>query len=321
MGHSPIEPQLANFNLDAIDEALIACLKQDGRQSLASLGSQVGLTGDSVSDRLENLTKNGAIRVTCSVNPGLLGYRTIALVGVNVRGPAEVIAQELSEVAEFDFVVCAAGQFDILIEAVCVDELSLLRTLDAHLRAREDVVGLSVFDYLDVFKFSGEGNSAMESSGPVSVPQLDDIDFKIIRSLQENGRASFQEISDDCNIPYQTARRRAKTLLDSQVLIPQTLTNRLLNNGALVAGVSLKTNGVVSEIASQLAELPEVEIVVQTTGPFDLMLEVACADRSHLANLVGTVISGISGVLTTETTIYQKVVKLPQAWTGLVRQI
>ena len=78
--------------LDELDRKLIEVLKLDGRESLATIGSQIGLTGDSVKDRLDRLTAEGVIKVTCSVDPKVLGFNSIALVGVKVTGSAEQIA-------------------------------------------------------------------------------------------------------------------------------------------------------------------------------------------------------------------------------------
>jgi Lrp/AsnC family transcriptional regulator for asnA, asnC and gidA len=119
--------------IDAIDKALIAELRADGRQSLAKLGEVVGLTGDSVRDRLTKLTTDGVLTVTCSVDPRVLGFRSITLIGIKVRGRALDIAESLAEVSEFDFVGCTAGEYDILVEAVCRDELHLLSVVDEHI--------------------------------------------------------------------------------------------------------------------------------------------------------------------------------------------
>jgi Lrp/AsnC family transcriptional regulator for asnA, asnC and gidA len=97
--------------------------------------------------------------------------------------------------------------------------------------------------------------------------------------------------------------------------------NRLVEGTAVVAGVNLRTTGPIERVAEELLALREVEIAVFTTGSFDLMLEVACKDREHLAKLVGKTIPSINGVLSTETSIYQRVLKLPQSWSGLVRKM
>ena len=307
--------------LDAVDHRLIDELKKDGRQGLAKIGEVVGLTGDSVKDRLSKLTNDGVIKVTCSVDPHVLGFKSITLLGIKVVGKAEEIASELVSVPEFDFVCCVAGEYDILVEAVCRDDLHLLKVVDEFLRARKDVASVSSHNYLAVLKFEPAGNSLSTAAAGADVPELDEIDLKIIKALQEDGRATFQEIAELIGMPYQTTRRRAKALLESKTVQPETLVNRLVEGTAVVAAVNLRTSGPIAPIAEQLLLLPEVEIAVFTTGAYDLMLEVACRDRDHLAKLVGDLIPSVRGVLSTETSIYQRVLKLPQSWSGLVRKM
>jgi Lrp/AsnC family transcriptional regulator for asnA, asnC and gidA len=306
--------------LDELDRKLIDVLKLDGRESLATIGAKIGLTGDSVKDRLDRLTAEGVIKVTCSVNPKVLGFHSIALLGVKVSGSAEQIAAELTSISEFDFVCCVSGEYDILVEAVCRDDLHLLRVVDQYLRSRPDVSSVSSHNYLSVLKFQPAGSP--EETKTV-VPQnlvVEDVDRKIIRALQEDGRASFQDIAELIGVAYQTTRRRAKALLEGKIVRSETLVNRLIEGTAVVAGVNLRTTGPIAEIAEKLLSLPEVEIAVVTSGRFDLLLEVACKDRDHLATLVGSVLPSISGIASSETFIYQRVLKLPQSWSGLVRK-
>lgn len=306
--------------IDEVDRKLIDALRQDGRQSLANLGSEIGLSGDSVKDRLDRLTSYGILKVTCTVDPKLLGFASITLIGIKVTGPAEPIAEALAKVKEFDFVACTAGEFDIIAEAVCSSDAHLLEVLDRHIRARHDVASLVAFSYLDVLKFLPGREEQKPEPQIRAIGPIDDVDRRIIQELQIDGRLSFQELAERIDHPYQTTRRRARTLLETGVIRPEVLVNRLVEGTAIIAGVHLRTSGPIPEIAKELGKLPEVEVAVLTTGSFDLMLEVACRDREHLARLVGDVIPGIPGVVSTETNIYLRVVKLPQSWLGLVRQ-
>ncbi|MFZ4485253.1 MAG: Lrp/AsnC family transcriptional regulator [Candidatus Nanopelagicales bacterium] len=306
--------------LDDTNRSLIDALRGDGRMGLAALGAEVGLSGDAVRERLRRLTQEGVVKVTCSLDPRLLGFSTLALLGVNATGPAEQIAEELADVPEFDLVGCTAGRFDLFVEAVCRDERHLLQTVDRHLRSRADVASVTSFNYLEVQKFSPSGTPSTDRVPDNEVPHLSDSELEVIAVLQEDGRASFQDIADRTGVSYQMARRRAKALLDSGVVRVETVVNRLVEGTAVVAAVGLRTSGPIRQITPRIIELPEVEVAVLTTGPFDLLLDVACRDRAHLAEFAGEILPSIPGVESTETTIYQRFTKLPQSWSGLVRQ-
>jgi Lrp/AsnC family transcriptional regulator for asnA, asnC and gidA len=307
--------------LDDTDRALIDSLRLDGRMGLAALGAEVGLSGDAVRERLRRLTTDGIVQITCSVDARLLGFHTLALLGLNVRGSARRIGEELAKVQEFDLVGCTSGRFDLFVEAVCRDEVHLLETIDEHIRERGDVVGVTTFTYLDVLKFEPAGAMLPSSAPETPITELGPAELEVIAVLRADGRASFQEIADRTGVSYQMARRRTKALLDSGTVRVETVVNRLVEGTAVVAGVGLRTTGPIHKITPRILKLPEVEVAVLTTGPFDLLLDVACRDNTHLASVVGEVLPSIPGVEATETTIYQQFLKLPQSWSGLVRQI
>lgn len=305
--------------LDSIDHGLIDALRRDGRIGLSSLGALVGLSGDATRERLRRLTSEGVVQITCSVDAQLMGFRTLALLGLNVTSPARQVGAELAQVREFDLVGCTAGRYDLFVEAVCRDELHLLETVDHYIRAREDVSAVTTFTYLDVLKFQPAGSTVHSSHVDAGRADISPADLEVIEVLRADGRASFQEIADRTGVSYQMARRRAKALLDSGVVRVETVVNRLVEGTAVGAAVGLRTAGPIRAITPHVIELPEVEVAVLTTGPFDLLLDVACRDSSHLAQIVGETLPSIPGVESTETTIYQQLLKLPQSWSGLVR--
>ncbi|MEM8837503.1 MAG: Lrp/AsnC family transcriptional regulator [Pseudomonadota bacterium] len=73
-------------SIDQIDLAIIEFLDKHGRASLADIGSEVGLSGPSVSERLRRLREEGYIDgFGVRINLGALGYRIQALVRIKPR--------------------------------------------------------------------------------------------------------------------------------------------------------------------------------------------------------------------------------------------
>jgi len=66
--------------------------------------------------------------------------------------------------------------------------------------------------------------------------------------------------------------------------------------------------------------LAEVEFAIATTGPFDLVLDLSCENRSHLVDVVFEKLRTIPGVGETETFMYSDILKLPLWWYELVRR-
>ncbi|MEV7385993.1 Lrp/AsnC family transcriptional regulator [Streptomyces sp. NPDC091215] len=309
-----------------MDERLIRLLIADGRAGYAELGTRVALSGDAVRERLKRLINEDVIKVVGSVSPATMGLHSFALVGITVSGPALPVARALAVLPATDLVVQTTGMFDIIAEFVCGDDRELLRVLDESVRALPGVGKCLAMQYLSIEKYAPEGSQQLlVGGGHRSAPpdsempreRFDKDDRALIAALQQDGRASFKELAEHSGMSYASARRRVLRLLEHGVVKIVTITNQLLYGRRMQGGVGLKIQGPVPEVVCHLRDIGEVEVVAATTGPYDLVLEVNCADRAALYNLTGTVLRTIPGVVSTETFNYIDIHKLPYTWTAL----
>jgi DNA-binding Lrp family transcriptional regulator len=122
--------------LDPIDRQLVKVLNEDARAPFRQIADQVGISESQVRQRVTQLTGSGAVRVMAITNPFNLGFRRLAWLGVNV-GPgtsARDVVDRLARVPSIAYLAVCAGRFDILAEAVCIDDRDLLRVLDRDIR-------------------------------------------------------------------------------------------------------------------------------------------------------------------------------------------
>jgi Lrp/AsnC family transcriptional regulator for asnA, asnC and gidA len=97
--------------------------------------------------------------------------------------------------------------------------------------------------------------------------------------------------------------------MERGILKVRAVTNPALMGMPVVAAINLKVNGsIIRQIANNLAQFEEVSYVVICAGPFDIQIELACRDNTHLLDMISE-ISKIEGVLSTETFIYLEIVK------------
>ncbi|CAM5234344.1 hypothetical protein SVIOM342S_07231 [Streptomyces violaceorubidus] len=91
--------------MDAVDRQLIQALRENGRASYAELGRLVGLSGPSVTDRINRLEAAGVITgYRATVDAASLGLGVTALIGVSLSDAAdhEDVAQRLKELREIE---------------------------------------------------------------------------------------------------------------------------------------------------------------------------------------------------------------------------
>lgn len=115
--------------LDEFSKRIIEQLQEDGRRAYATIGKAVGLSEAAVRQRVQKLTDTGVMQIVAVTDPLQTGFRREAMVGINVDGDLNEIADQLCEIDDVDYVVIAAGSFDIICEVLAVDDDHLLDIL------------------------------------------------------------------------------------------------------------------------------------------------------------------------------------------------
>jgi Lrp/AsnC family transcriptional regulator, regulator for asnA, asnC and gidA len=138
--------------LDDVSKAIIAQLQQDGRRSYAAIGKVVGLSEAAVRQRVQRLVDSGVMQIVAVTDPLELGFARQAMVGINVSGPVQPVADKIAQLDEVDYVVVTAGSFDILAEVVTASDEDLLEVISDRIRAVDGVVKTETFVYLRLRK-------------------------------------------------------------------------------------------------------------------------------------------------------------------------
>jgi Lrp/AsnC family transcriptional regulator for asnA, asnC and gidA len=131
---------------------------------------------------------------------------------------------------------------------------------------------------------------------------MDDLDRSIVSFLQEDGRTRFTEIARALNVTEGTVRNRvAKLLEDKAVQIIGVLDpHRMGYNAPAIIGVSIQPPHL-EEAAAKIAAMPEVSYLIMVAGEYDLMVEVFCRDREHLASFLRDQLQQVVGVQRSQT--------------------
>lgn len=145
---------------------------------------------------------------------------------------------------------------------------------------------------------------------------LDELDSDIIEALQHNGRESFRSMAARLGVAEATVRSRVAKLTTARVLDIVGVTNPFALGFDVMATIAVSAR-TPQAAAHELARWSEVTHVVQVTGRFDLLCEVACSDREQFRDLLAKV-RAVDGVTDTESFTYLDIVKQHYAW-GLPR--
>jgi Lrp/AsnC family transcriptional regulator for asnA, asnC and gidA len=139
--------------VSALDKRIIEHLQQDGRRPFTQIAADLGVSEAAVRARTNRLVERGILQVVGVTDPLKLGFHLQAMIGI--RCAADKLLEVSDAVAAFpevDYVVIAAGSYDLLIEVVCEDNESLLRFLTERLRTIDGVRDTETFVYLRMVK-------------------------------------------------------------------------------------------------------------------------------------------------------------------------
>jgi Lrp/AsnC family transcriptional regulator for asnA, asnC and gidA len=146
--------------------------------------------------------------------------------------------------------------------------------------------------------------------------QLDHTDWKIIILLNQDGRMSSAEIARRLgNVSARTVTNRIDILIEQGIINVSSIVNPDALEYNILADVFIKTQpGLLRQVASKIAELPQVSYVVCATGDTDIIISVRARNIEELYDFVTETIGKTHGVVHTRTYLLPLVLKDNISW-------
>lgn len=133
---------------------------------------------------------------------------------------------------------------------------------------------------------------------------MDQIDLEIISYLQSDGRMPFTDIARAIDISEGTVRNRVARLIEHRILqiVGMVDPYQLGYDAPAVINVSVQPP-LLNQVAKTIAKFPEVSYLIMVSGEYDLLVEVMCKDRDHLANFLHGRLLKVPGITSTQTSM------------------
>ncbi|GAA1481759.1 Lrp/AsnC family transcriptional regulator [Gordonia sinesedis] len=145
-------------------------------------------------------------------------------------------------------------------------------------------------------------------------PTLDETAKRIIEQLQSDGRRSYASIGKSVGLSEAAVRNRVQKLSESGLLQIVAVTDPLKMGFARQAMIGIRCTGDTEDVASRLAEHPEIDYVVLTAGAYDILIEVVCEDDDDLLHIINRTVRCHPEIQSTETLVYLRLVKQQYNW-------
>lgn len=133
---------------------------------------------------------------------------------------------------------------------------------------------------------------------------MDNLDRSIIEYLQKDGRMPYTEIAQELNVSEGTIRNRVTRLIDDGTLTIIGLADPAKLGYDTPAFIGVSVQGAdIETVAETVSQFDEVSYLIMVSGEFDLILEVLCKDRDHLASFLNQKLRKVPGIAVTQTFI------------------
>lgn len=139
---------------DDLNKRIIAMLQEDGRLPYDEIAARLGVSAGTVRNRVTRMREAGLLQIVAVVDPIAVDYETDALLGIRTApgiAPRQV-ADRLAAYPAVVYIVWVSGQFDLLIEVVCDEELAFADFLDRVIYGHTDIAHVEVMTRIGMFK-------------------------------------------------------------------------------------------------------------------------------------------------------------------------
>ena len=139
--------------------------------------------------------------------------------------------------------------------------------------------------------------------------QNGDIDYRIIRLLQKNGRIPNTEIAKKLGISEATVRNRMQALIGEERIQVLAVVNPLKLKSGILGNLRVKADRQqLEKVGNELSKLDELWYIAQLVGTADFDAEYYVSAQHEFGALVDK-INQIEGIISTETSLLVRFIK------------
>lgn len=139
-----------------------------------------------------------------------------------------------------------------------------------------------------------------------SVPQIDELDKKILSLIIQNARTPFLEVARECNVSGAAIHQRVQRLNSIGVIKGSEFILNPVKVGyqtCAFIGVFLKDASFFDSVVEQMKEIPQIVECHYTTGKYAIFIKIYAKSNEHLKYILHDKLQTIEGISSTETII------------------
>lgn len=280
--------------IDAIDAKIIRDLLYNGRKSFTDIANECGESKANICKRYRVLEKEGIIvGSTIQLDYGYLGYNAVGSIDFRIKPEnCDNIVNTLRKIPNIYFAL--KYQNDSLVHVVVtlktIDEFNRIKDFIKRFPTVYDIVtniwtGIrNIPENLQIIEGSRITGDKITIVGRPNTVDLDNNDKQIIEKLSINGRTPFSIIAKGLNIGTNTVINKYNRLKDNGIIKTsiQIDPNKLGYKTGASFHVAFNGESSISVVVDKLSQIPDVRLIIKTTGKYDLAVFTLAKDLDQL---------------------------------------
>ena len=138
------------------------------------------------------------------------------------------------------------------------------------------------------------------------LPNIDELDEKILKLITKNARIPFLEVARECGVSGAAIHQRVQRLLNLGVVSGSEFLVNPQKMGYFTCaymGIHLEKAKFHKQVVAELTKIPEVVECHYVTGSYAIFIKVQTKTNKHLKKLIDEDLQEIEGIARTETFI------------------
>jgi DNA-binding Lrp family transcriptional regulator len=299
--------------IDQLNAKILKDLLKDGRKTFTQIAKDCNTSKDVVTKRYKQM-KNAGIIVGATVHnsPACYGANLVAGIYLKIKPNKEKQVLELVyKIPQFLYVY-NIGIHPGLAALLIMKNIEELEEIKQLIKKMPYILGFEIIVLLGI-RTSPENLSILSSQDDPTEKdkivirkrktKIDKIDTEIIEKLAINGRATFKEISKELKVSTDTISKRYAKLKQNGDLkaVIQIDPTKIGYSAFAIFNLAFSEENSPNHILD-LAQIPDVNFVIKTSGNFDFMLSLMISNMQQLI-AVQEQIASTSGLIDMQITL------------------
>lgn len=138
------------------------------------------------------------------------------------------------------------------------------------------------------------------------IPQIDELDKKILKMIMANARVPYLEVARECGVSGAAIHQRVQRLVQigiikgSEFIINPT---RIGYQTCAYIGIFLKDSKYFDRVVDEMKKIPQIIECHYTTGQYAIFIKIYAKSNEHMKYILHDKLQAIEGIASTETII------------------